>query len=174
MDGELKSWRFWTDSCTVNDIIETEIKYFIGADNSIRSDIIRTKEIRDYYMQNKGNLLKKILSLVLYICSDEPEIEDVKIPGIYPKYPERIKTKKGFRLFPAKGPRYWQVGESTGNALSQTTNAHEQEKLSTNRRVRAHLRRGHWHGFWSGKLDAPELRKFSYRWLPPQLVGGTR
>lgn len=40
------------------------------------------------------------------------------------------------------------------------------------RQVRAHLRRGQWHGFWSGKRDGLEDRIFSYRWLPPQVIGG--
>lgn len=40
------------------------------------------------------------------------------------------------------------------------------------RQVRAHLRSGQWHGFWSGKRDGLEDRIFSYRWLPPQVIGG--
>ncbi|MDR1660399.1 MAG: hypothetical protein LBR94_08720, partial [Desulfovibrio sp.] len=44
---------------------------------------------------------------------------------------------------------------------------------------RAHIRRAHWHGYWTGprkpRPDIPEerqWRRFSYRWLHPMLVGG--
>lgn len=166
------SWRFRANNCTVVDIINTEINNLIDAGNSIYCDVLKVNEIRDYYVGKKGELLKKILTIILYICSDEPEIDDSRIPGVYPKYPERVKTKKGFRLFPAPGPRYWRVGEPTGRVLSQARSDQEQERNSAGRHIRAHLRRGHWHGFWSGKMDAPEQRKFSYHWLPPQLVAG--
>ncbi|EAX6602248.1 hypothetical protein BH012_13070 [Salmonella enterica] len=167
------SWRFRTDNSTVVDIINTEINNLIDAGDSIYSDVLKVKEIRDYYVMNKSELLKKLLAIVLYLCSDEPEIDDARMPGVYPKYPDRVKTKKGFRLFPATSPRYWRVGESIGQVLSQTNSEHVQIATgSTGRHVRAHLRRGHWHGFWSGKKDEPEQRKFSYHWLPPQLVAG--
>ncbi|MCR3693455.1 hypothetical protein M8449_26645, partial [Citrobacter freundii] len=60
-------------------------------------------------------------------------------------------------------------GEMLATALSETDIC-----TATGRQVRVHLRRGHWHGFWSGKRDEPEARKFSYHWLPPQIIGGRR
>ena len=36
-------------------------------------------------------------------------------------------------------------------------------------RPRAHVRRAHWHGFWTGPRDPEraEERRFDLRWLPP-------
>jgi hypothetical protein len=38
--------------------------------------------------------------------------------------------------------------------------------------VRSHIRRAHWHGYWTGPKKEPEKRKFKLLWLHPILVGG--
>jgi len=35
---------------------------------------------------------------------------------------------------------------------------------------RAHVRRAHWHGYWTGPRDGEQ--KFVLKWLSPVLVGG--
>ncbi|EAO1327073.1 hypothetical protein Q6Y00_004318 [Salmonella enterica] len=45
-------------------------------------------------------------------------------------------------------------------------------RVTDGQHVRAHLRRGHWHGFCSGKRDEPDAQKFAYCWLPQQIIGG--
>lgn len=105
-----------------------------------------------------------IVSLVLYVCSDEPEIDDERQPGEYPQRPQAKRTKQGWRLFPAEKPRIWSVGSKTGEALRQS-GIYEPD----GRTVRPHLRRAHWHGFWTGPRDSE--RKFIYKWLPPTVVG---
>lgn len=104
------------------------------------------------YLKRKSNDISKLLSVLLYISSDEPEIDSERQPGTYPVRPKPVKTKKGFRLFPANGPRYWTVGQNTREMLAVTLDETE-VCAATGRHVRAHLRRGHWHGFWSGKRD---------------------
>lgn len=105
-----------------------------------------------------------IVSLVLYICSDEPEIDDERQPGIHPQRPTPRRTKNGWRLFPAEKPRVWSVGKQIGKTLRQS-DIYE----SDGRTVRPHLRRAHWHGFWTGPRAGE--RKFIYKWLPPIIVG---
>lgn len=106
-----------------------------------------------------------LISLVLYICSDEPEIDDSKEPGISPKRPTPTRTKGGWRLFPAKRPHVWNVGLKLGEQLRKPA----QEKLTDDARtVSPHLRRAHWHGYWSGPRDGE--RRFHYKWLPPTAV----
>ncbi|EIZ8585526.1 hypothetical protein MQY53_003097 [Salmonella enterica subsp. enterica] len=128
------------------------------------------------FMKGETENLSKLLSILLYLCSDEPEIDSERYPGTYPVRPKPVKTKKGFRLFPASGPRYWSVGEKTGRILAEAEAIMIGDETTgitdSGRHVRAHLRRGHWHGFWSGKRDGSEDQKFSYHWLPPQIIGG--
>lgn len=109
-----------------------------------------------------------LVSLLLYICSDEPEIDDQREPGAFPSRPRPTRTKKGWRLFPAKRPRVWDVGESLGMRLRSGA---EEAGEATGRTVSAHLRRAHWHGFWKGPRDGE--RHFTYKWLPPIPVGST-
>ncbi|MDR7119747.1 hypothetical protein [Rheinheimera soli] len=104
-----------------------------------------------------------IVSLVLYVCSEEPEIDDERQPGTGPRRPTPKRTKQGWRLFPAEKPRIWRVGHETGKNLRQP-DIYE----SDGRTVRPHLRRAHWHGYWTGPREGD--RKFKYKWLPPMLI----
>jgi len=105
-----------------------------------------------------------LVSLLLYLCADEPEIEDRRHPGYRPQRPQPTRVKGGWRLFPAQSPRTWLVGENIGRAISAS-----RENLGpgeeTGRSVKPHLRRAHWHGFWSGPKKGD--RQFRYKWLPP-------
>lgn len=111
--------------------------------------------------------LYSAISLVLYVCSDEPEIDDERQPGTHPQRPQPKRTKQGWRLFPAEKPRIWSVGQKTGYALRQA-DIYEPD----GRTMRPHLRRAHWHGFWTGPRDGE--RKFIYKWLPPMTVGSKK
>lgn len=121
---------------------------------------------QDIDVADMGAAIQPLLALVLYLCSDEPEIEDREHPGEKPGRPRPKRTKKGWRLFPAKKPRVWTVGAELGEKLRREVD------VGTNRGVRPHLRRAHWHGYWSGPRDGD--RRFRYHWLPPTLVQGRR
>lgn len=112
--------------------------------------------------------IESFISLLLYLCSDEPEIDNEREPGTAPHrvYPE--KTKKGLKLFPPKKPRIWTIGAKTGALLRKAKEAKAGEE--SGRSVRAHIRRGHWHGFWLGPREGK--RTFTYHWIPSLLVGG--
>lgn len=114
-----------------------------------------------------------VIQLCLYICSDEPDI-DGHTPGSRPHYPSYIRTKRGLRLFPPDRPRVWRMGEETGAAIER---GHVAASGDDRKGPRPHIRRAHWHGFWSGPIrprpddqKQPE-RRFGYRWLPPIIVG---
>lgn len=110
--------------------------------------------------------LQPIVALVLYLCSEEPDIEDRDYPGQVPGIPQPRKTKKGWRLFPPDKPRHWTVGEVLGEELREAVKkAAEAEFKSTGRTVRPHLRKAHWHGFWKGRGE--EAKRFVTKWLPP-------
>jgi len=108
-----------------------------------------------------------LISILLYLCSQEPEVDDLKIPESSPQRPTPKKTKKGWRLFPADKPRIWSVGCLLGKKLRQLNEPGE----PTGRTVKTHLRRGHWHGYWKGSQQGEGDRKFFYKWIPPLVVG---
>ena len=110
--------------------------------------------------------IQPLLSMVMYLCSEEPEIEDRDYPERPVNLPQPKRTKKGWRLFPPEKPRIWSVGEHTGDTLRR-----EYATELTGRTVRPHPRRAHWHGFWSGPRDGD--RKFGCKWLSPVVVRRT-
>lgn len=109
--------------------------------------------------------LPPLLSLLLYLCSEEPEIDNTRSPGERPHRPRPVKVKRGLRLFAPNAVTVWQVGARIGAELRSARTASES---SGHRTVRPHIRRGHWHGYWRGPRDGE--RRFVYHWLPPMVV----
>lgn len=117
-----------------------------------------------------------IINLLLYLCSDQPDLTRRGKPGT-PANPRPKKTRrKGWRLFPASGPLEWDAGVRLGAALRRAYQREEtgQAPQETGRSVRPHVRRAHWHTILSGKRkredgsDIPaDERKRDLRWMPP-------
>jgi hypothetical protein len=127
-------------------------------------------EVNPDWVEKTADSLHKIISMILYLCSDEPEIDDMRQPGSKPQRPTAKKTKHGWKLFPAEKPRIWIVGEHMGKTLAHAENTND--KIDGERTVKSHFRRAHWHGYWTGPRDGD--RKFKYAWLPPVLVRGSK
>lgn len=121
-------------------------------------------------MTNKvAQAIMPLLSLLLYICSDAPDLSNRELPSDSPQRPQAKKTKKGWRLFPAEKVKTWMVGQTVGEQLRQTAKDHQ----SNDRTVKAHLRRGHHKTYWTGKRGSDEQKPVS-RWIPPAIVGGNK
>lgn len=107
--------------------------------------------------------IAQAIPLLLYLCAygfDDRE----RAPGSAVSYPAAKKVKKGWRIFPPDAPKVHMLGENFGRQIRQARAcAHEGSHASK----RPHIRRAHWHGFWTGKK---EERKLSIRWLPPIAV----
>jgi len=104
-----------------------------------------------------------LISLLLYLCADQPEVDPGRQPGISADRPSPTKTKQGWRWFPPVRARVWPIGAVIGQAVRDA-----QAAGGTGGTVRPHVRRAHWHGYWTGPRDG--TRTFVYRWLPPMLV----
>ncbi len=113
--------------------------------------------------------LASIVSLTLYLCSANAELGVSGKPA-RPVRPEPKKTKKGLRYFPPDRPREWEVGYRLGAALQaalERERARERSERAERRSPRPHIRKSHWHAFWTGPRDDPEQRKIIVKWLPP-------
>lgn len=113
--------------------------------------------------------LSPLISILLYICSEKPEIDDNRLPGVSPSLAQPAKTKKGWKLIPRGSARTWNVGNQIGSIL-RAADENAEPSVSTGRRNRAHVRRGHWHTFWTGKKT--EKQKPILNWIPPLIAGG--
>lgn len=138
-------------------------------------DLVQTNRAAQIFAEAKSesvSVIKKLISLLLYLCTEQPEIIDRKEPEWHPAFP-RPKTIKGeLRYFPATKQHVFEVVESLGQELRQ-----QREQLPsapTGRHVRSHFRRGHWQGYWYGprKNAKPGERKCVPKWIPPLFVHG--
>jgi hypothetical protein len=114
-----------------------------------------------------------LVSLVLYLCSENAEIRQSGGGKRRLGYPELKKTKKGLRLFPPDQPTHWEVGYRLGAALrlaGAERDSAEADPAGSHARPRPHIRRAHWHSYWVGKLSEPEARIVVLKWLPPIAV----
>lgn len=113
-------------------------------------------------------VVEPIVSLVLYLCSQAGEIGDgVRRPG----NPEPKRTKRGWRMFQADRPTTWDVGLRLGAALRRAYQAEQTGATgpaAEHAGPRPHIRRAHWHGYWSGPREG--ARRYDLRWLPPIAV----
>lgn len=114
--------------------------------------------------------VRPLVSLLLYLCSEEPDYAGDDRPRI----PRLTKTAKGMRMPTADAPRTWDVGLRIGAAIRAAREVPERADEGgqfdgngvAHRRPRGHLRRAHWHTYWTGKGKAvPALR-----WLFPMMV----
>ena len=117
--------------------------------------------------------LEPVINLLLYICSTT-DFQGTRRPA----NPVPVRTKRGWRLFPADRPTTWDVGVRMGAALRAAYQAAETAPAGVEGgSPRGHIRRAHWHGFRSGprtRDDGTEIptaqRRFDLRWLPPIAV----
>ncbi len=100
-----------------------------------------------------------LISLLLYVCSKGVDYPD----NNRPQKAKPKRTKRGWKLFPADKPRIWLLGEKIGNNIR---NAGLTE--NTGSKKSAHIRRAHWHGYWTGPRDTNQ--EFELKWIPPTVV----
>lgn len=112
-------------------------------------------------------LVPELVSLLLYLCSAEPEISGRGRPG----NPRPVKTKHGPKLVAVQGVRSWDVGVVLGAALraaQEREDETERDAGESGRSVRPHIRRAHWHTYLTGPRDGEQTPVL--KWLHPTLV----
>lgn len=129
-----------------------------------------------YYMQSQ---IRKLLNLLLYICAQNAEIEEnpqqkqitkrtaesVKKPT--DKFRELQKWDVGFKL--GKAIRAYKQSEQDFSPVPPTLSSAEEGK--TRQRPRPHIRRGHYHHFWTGS-DKDGSKKIILKWIAPTYING--
>jgi hypothetical protein len=113
--------------------------------------------------QRLNACLSSMFSLLLYLCSEKPEID-----GWTPPVPQAKFFGGQRRWLQAKSVHAWDVGLRLGAALDLAKQRDAEQDHSTRTGagvpVRPHIRRAHWHSFWVGKRGEQTI---SLRWLPP-------
>lgn len=114
--------------------------------------------------ETNPEVLSKFISILLYLCSEEPDITHPKKDK--PSKPQII-PKLG-KMLPASQPIIWDVGIRIGAALKTQREETQDSDGSpkTHSEVRPHIRRAHWHTFTKGKGRTERYVK----WIPPIAV----
>jgi hypothetical protein len=118
----------------------------------------------------EGELVSEIapyLQLVLYLCAQNADMP------VKPSHPN-TRVRLGGQVDVPKEARIWAVGERIGASIRK--HRLEQPRQNINSKTggahaapRPHVRRAHWHHFWTGPKDGEQ--KLVLRWLPPIPVG---
>lgn len=120
--------------------------------------------------------LAPLVSRVLYLCSEGPDLIDPRAPGRSPQRAALKHRKKGRPpIVPAAQlETTWETGYRIGAALRRAQAAaegNEGQALPDGRKAPVpHVRRAHWHLHWVGAHGSPERRRV-LRWHAPTLVG---
>lgn len=94
--------------------------------------------------------IEQAVNLLLYVCSYG--LEDKEGWGVTGAvaYPKAKKVKMGWRLFPPDRPTVHVLGETYGAQIRKARDV--SGSVAHHGSPRPHVRRAHWHGFWTGPL----------------------
>lgn len=141
---------------------------------------IRRSSKRSVHYSPDGRILETVLPAILYLCADNADIQE-STPKAKRSEPmkqeadrEQIEKQLREKVTKKKHPTEWDVGSvvvKTFNKTKQIQNSEEKRSGSSGWKQRPHMRRGHWHHFWTGKRSDPENRKLILKWVAPFFVG---
>jgi hypothetical protein len=123
----------------------------------------------DGVIESLSSDVSPLVSLVLYLCSQAAEIQEVGGGKRVPTRPKPQKTKKGMRIFPPDHPSYWEVGHRLGAALRQAAASEQKPSASagTDGSPRSPIQGAHWHSLFVGSGEQPDAKSPTLKWLPP-------
>ena len=117
-----------------------------------------------------AKMLRPYLALTLYLCSQSAEYRHAAGKLEKPTLPRPVKTRHGMKLFPPDQPNVWEVSYRMGAALQAAQQRADAETSPEyHRGKRPHIRRAHWHLYWTGPRSGPQVPVL--KWLPPIPVG---
>jgi len=113
--------------------------------------------------------IQKALSVLMYICSQEPDIELLQIQKEADKKTKPSNQENPLKLRPAAKQKDWVVGQNISKLIASF---HKESGDLKRSGVIPHIRKAHWHGYWKGARDSD--REFILKWLAPIIVKGSK
>lgn len=143
------------------------------ARRSLPPDMAEFADVLGLTASDEIDPLSSILSLLLYLCSEAPDLRDATgrraAPGLpTAKAPRRRGQVQRFAA--ASTPTVWETAFELGRRLEEA-----QERAGegdSGRTVRPHVRRAHWHTYWSGAVNGARVRRL--RWISPLLINAKK
>ena len=117
------------------------------------------------------NVVTPLVSLVMYLCLTSVELTATDRGESRPGKPAVNRSGRGPVFDTPAEPRKWGVDYRIGAAIQRgrpSAGGGESGSTPTGRaRMRPHIRRAHWHRYWTGPRGEPDNRRLLARWLPP-------
>lgn len=165
-DGDIFSYSIHIRAKTIEESVDMLDKQALENTNGDKE----LKRLALRAMQDSAEtkiFLKQILQVILYILAQNAEVTPSSEQSFITKRGKTVKDKYS-------EIRKWDVGIRVGAAIRQQK-AKEQSrkkeyKESEHQSPRPHMRRGHWHHFWTGPKAQPEERKLILKWLSPMAI----
>ena len=129
-----------------------------AAQHAMRSDTQVSSSLYDGVVQ-LADTVSGLVSLVLYLCSTEPDIDGESLR------PVAVRGPRGVRHEPPPRPTVRETGHRIGAALRRARS----QSTGAGTTPATHVRRAHWHTYWVGPRDNARRE---LRWISPTLVGG--
>ncbi|WP_111861111.1 AcrVA2 family anti-CRISPR protein [Acinetobacter sp. CFCC 10889] len=114
-------------------------------------------------LNEEKKLVLHLLSLLLWLCAEEPDISNIKdepIPRFPPNMPVSRIHKKSGAFVPPSQPIIYDIGKRLGGEIRSFKDQIERSGEIKSSRKRPHIRRGHWHGVWSGAEKSKEFKVY--------------
>lgn len=133
--------------------------FAIEIGNYNKNEIV--KPITDENDVNKEtNLLSETLTILAYIFSEGSEVQKrQRINYGRAVHKETDIFEVGFN-----------IGQTVRNYKYEQSERHDTDEYLGGTK-RPHLRKAHWHSYWTGPRDEPENRKKIIKWIAPVVVG---
>lgn len=162
---------------------ESEIRKHVEQRNKVALQLLintwdassaKEKAIAEFHEELPSKIQKELkedceewggrLSALMYLCAKEPDIDRLKPPA-----PKVSRLGRRVHISAMKQEMVSHVGYRIGNVFRQAKKEDADREASgpTGRKASPHVRRAHWHTYWTGPRDNPAP---SLRWISPVLV----
>ena len=164
-DGSTAGYPVHIDMETLRDSM---LRFIQQAHNNVApgSQLRKHLLLDDRGFDSLENVIKKSLQIVLYLCAENAEIQ---------KDPEQATVMKRSGIIRDKYSevRKWDVGVRIGRAIKhyKTSSAAGSSRKGSHASPRPHMRRGHWHHYWTGPKSGE--RKLVLKWTAPTFVSAS-
>ena len=114
-----------------------------------------------------------LVSLLLYLCSEEPDIHPLQAPGGgKPTKPAQVltvtKKQPAGAFFQAVKETVWEVGASVQAAMQKARQATSSFSGGGGSMKSPHIRKAHWTHYWTGPKTGQQIA--IARWIPPLAI----
>lgn len=129
-------------------------------ENLVKENGYKTVDGVGQNWESLSDLFKLALNLMMYVSAAEPDLVAIPEPVF-----------GGRRVAPAHSPVVHHLGFRVGAALRSASAAAGTNTVS-GRAIAPHLRRAHWHRYWTGPMQGE--RKLKVRWVSQTLVAADK